>query len=107
MKRLLIIFIFSAFTALAQQPGQKPASQIIYGPTLPATCSASLGQIFYKTTATIGGYQCLTTDTWTVIGAGAGGPPTGAAGGDLYGTYASPGVKKSVGYCPDTSVSAN
>jgi hypothetical protein len=38
------------------------------GPSLPATCV--VGQIYFKTTATVGLNQCATANTWTAVGGG-------------------------------------
>jgi len=38
------------------------------GPSFPATCS--VGQLYFKTTATVGLNQCATLNTWTAVGAG-------------------------------------
>lgn len=38
------------------------------GPALPATCV--IGQLYFKTTATIGLNQCTATNTWTAVGGG-------------------------------------
>lgn len=44
------------------------AFRIRSGASLPAT--AAVGDIFFKTTATVGAYQALTANTWTAIGGG-------------------------------------
>ncbi len=50
---------FDASGATATTPAQT-------GSALPGTCT--VGQIYFKTSATIGAYQCLTTTAWTLIG---------------------------------------
>ncbi len=72
MKRLALAITLTA-CAFGQQPGQKPAAQVIYASSLPAACNPTLGQIYFKTTAPIGMYECLTTNTWSQMAAGGGG----------------------------------
>ncbi len=80
MKALVLLVIYSTL-AWAQQPGQKPAAQIIYGASLPATCNPALGQIFFKTTATVGPSYCDDTNHWTAMsGGGGGGTPASPFG---------------------------
>jgi hypothetical protein len=40
------------------------ATRVRRSGTLPATCDAAKGEIFFKTTAPIGIHQCIATDTW-------------------------------------------
>src|SRR5215469_5017899 len=48
------------------------------GPALPATCV--VGQIYFKTTTTVGLNQCLTANTWTALGTGGTGTVTNTGG---------------------------
>lgn len=68
MRLLAALAIFAA-SVLAQPI---PARGVPSGATLPATCSPSGSNLFIKTAATTGLYQCLTTDTWTAVGAAGG-----------------------------------
>lgn len=49
------------------------ARHVTWGPTLPSRCSPNTGDIFFKTTATIGPYFCSAANTWTAISGGASG----------------------------------
>ena len=44
-------------------------SNVRYGPTLPALCTPNTGALFSLTTGTAGLYQCLVTNTWSLVGA--------------------------------------
>ncbi len=67
MKRALILLLL-ALPMWAQR--SSTASHITMGPTLPAKCSPLSGDVFFKTAATIGVYQCTATDTWSAISGG-------------------------------------
>ncbi len=79
----LIAFLFMAAIAWCQPGGA--ANRVVTGPSLPATCS--VGQIFFKSTATTGMSQCTATNTWTVVplsgGTGDVTGPASATAGDL------------------------
>src|SRR5437870_5046331 len=80
MKRLILI---SLFIARATAQPSLTASHIRFGTTLPSTCNPSTGDVFFKTTATIGQYQCLTTNTWTAVPTTSGGVTPGAPDNSL------------------------
>jgi len=80
MKRLILI---SLFIARATAQPSLTASHIRFGTTLPSTCNPSTGDVFFKTTATIGQYQCLTTNTWTAVPTTSGGATPGAPDNSL------------------------
>lgn len=71
----LLVFGLAA-TADAQQ-----RTRIQTGSSLPATCTASNGEIFLKTGSSAGIYYCSATNTWT--GAGSGGSGDVVASGTL------------------------
>jgi len=52
---------------------RQPAANIRFGSSLPATCMASIGQVFFLTSASAGAnlYGCTATNTWTVQGGSA------------------------------------
>lgn len=52
---------------------RQPASNIRFGSSLPSTCTASIGQVFFLTSASAGAnvYGCTATNTWTVQGGSA------------------------------------
>lgn len=77
MKLLLALIILLIPVEIWAQ-GTSTAAHIRYGSSLPSTCKPSTGDVFFKTTATIGAYQCLTTNTWTAMGGGGGGTPGGS-----------------------------
>lgn len=80
MRKLLSLFVFLvAIASVKAQVVNQPnttARRIIQAASLPATCA--VGDIYFKNTATVGSYQCLTTNNWTVMGAGGGGAPSTA-----------------------------
>src|SRR5207253_2955801 len=80
MKKLVLILILSM--SASAQPSLT-ASHIRFGTTLPSTCNPSTGDVFFKTTATIGQYQCLTTNTWTAVPTTSGGATPGAPDNSL------------------------
>lgn len=78
MKNLhrLYLLLFVAFST-CQRPAyaqfSSVAAHITYGTALPAHCLPGTGDIFFKTTATIGPYYCSATDAWTFFGTAGGG----------------------------------
>jgi len=85
MKKLMFLMLLWAGIAAAQNTptiGVLPDS----GPNLPATCV--VGQIYFKTTTTVGLNQCLTANTWTAVGGGGGSGTvsanSGSAGANAY-----------------------
>jgi len=77
MRMLFLLLCFSA--ALFGQASSSTAYRLRYGPTMPATCKPSTGDVFFKTTATIGPYYCSAVNTWAAwTGAGGGGDMLGS-----------------------------
>lgn len=69
MKKLLVLLLLLSAMAGAQVSSHT-AFRIRFGSALPATCSPNTGDVFFKTSATIGSYQCLVANTWTAMGGG-------------------------------------
>lgn len=70
--RLTILALFFSAVTYGQINQNSIARQIGWGPNLPATCSPSVGQVFFKVTAGPAGtpYYCSAPNTWTLWGAG-------------------------------------
>ncbi len=71
MNRLYLLF-FALCPPMAAQ-FSSVAAHITYGSSIPAHCKPGTGDIFFKTTATLGPYYCSATDTWTFFGTAGGG----------------------------------
>ncbi len=70
---LLIVPLHAQFSSTAYH--------IYYGPTAPATCNATTGDVFIKNTATVTMYICSATNTWTALSSGGGGTISGLTAG--------------------------
>lgn len=78
-------FVLSVFLRIAWgQIQSNTARHIVWGASLPAHCTPNTGDVFFKTTATIGPYFCSATDTWTPMSGGGGGCPSGSDGQFQY-----------------------
>lgn len=75
----LVVFAVLTSPLVWGQVSNSTARHIIYSSTLPANCNPNTGDVYFKTTATVGVYQCATANTWTYIGSGGGGSGTPAA----------------------------
>lgn len=75
LRTFLVVLVLLAFGAVVGS--QVTALFIPGGAALPLTCT--IRQVFFKTGASAGLYQCATTNTWTAVGSGGGGgAPTDA-----------------------------
>ncbi len=77
LRRLVVwSLLMGAGCATALVLAQSPSALLIPGgTTLPPTCVVR--QVYFKTSATVGLYACLTPNVWTVVGSGGGGGGTG------------------------------
>ncbi len=98
--RAILLFACLAFPALAQF--SSTAYHIAPGASLPATCSPNSGDVWFKTSATIGMYQCLTANTWTAVGGGGGGGVTGSGVANQISYWTSTSAIGGFGYWNDT-----
>lgn len=98
MKRILIPLLLFLPALLCAQQVSPPVPAPIACAGSPGSTHASLGQHCWTATQD---YQCVGSVTtthcavsgdWLLVGPGSGGPPTGAAGGVLTGTYPNPGL---------------
>lgn len=72
MKRMLLALLVCAVAAYAQFG---TARRLQSGASLPSSCA--VGDVFYKTGASAGQYNCTATNTWTL----AAGTTAGVGGG--------------------------
>ena len=74
LSRWLTVLLILWLAAVPQVNSRQARTLISGGATLPATCVVTTtgGEIFWKTGASNGLYQCLTTNTWTKFETGAG-----------------------------------
>lgn len=73
MKKLIavlpLLFCFATDAAQSQFES-RTAYRLRYGSSTPSTCSVGSGDVFFKTSATIGIYYCSAADTWTFASTG-------------------------------------
>ena len=79
MKKLGLL-LFLAAAVLSAQPQAGIARHVGWGPSLPTACSPQTGDIYFKTTATVGPYFCSATNTWSALTPGGAVGATGATG---------------------------
>ena len=77
MKAALLVLALG-LSAYGQVVVNTTASHIRWGPNLPTRCSPNTGDIFFKTTSTIGPYWCSATNSWTFNGSAGSGTPGGS-----------------------------
>ncbi len=66
----LILFLALSSIPAMGQISSGTAQRIIKGSTLPAACA--VGDVFFKTSATVGSYQCTSANTWEIFASGGG-----------------------------------
>jgi len=72
-KKFLSSFLLLLLLVTHLYGQQDPAAVVRFGTALPASCNPAGPNIFFKTSATIGLYQCLTPNAWTIVVPGGGG----------------------------------
>jgi hypothetical protein len=73
MKKLILFLAFAG--VMCGQVVNQPSSGgsgggVTTGSSLPATCTSAASNLYFLTTGTVGLYQCLSTNTWTLVGSG-------------------------------------
>ena len=71
VKYLVVCFLFCG--SVWAQGQTSTARRIIYAASLPSTCNPNTGDVYFKTTATVGPYYCSATNTWSSMAVGSGG----------------------------------
>jgi hypothetical protein len=74
MRKLIFALLILPVLSFAQGT----TTQIRHGGTLPAACSPTSGDVFFKTGASPGLYDCPTTNTWRLIATASSGSPGGS-----------------------------
>ncbi len=70
IKRLIpLLTILLCFSAISAQISSRTAFRVRYGASLPATCNATTGMVFFLNAGAIGLYSCTATNTWAAAGA--------------------------------------
>lgn len=88
-----LMYVLDPTTPATAQIQGTTARHIVPGATLPSSCSQTSGDVFFKTTATVGAYQCV-GGTFVAMGGGATGA-TGVTG--AVGATGATGVTGAVG----------
>ncbi len=68
----LLLCVVDSTKPLTAQIQSSTARRIVYAASLPATCNPNTGDVYFKTTATVGPYYCSATNTWTAMSGGGG-----------------------------------